>query len=39
VVEALVSKGILRDRFQLIDGKGSNDPIGDNASTGKAQKS
>jgi outer membrane protein OmpA-like peptidoglycan-associated protein len=38
VVEALVSKGISRDRFQLIDGKGSNDPIGDNASTsGKAQ--
>jgi len=38
VVEYLVNKGISRDRFQLIDGRGDNEPIADNStSSGKAK--
>jgi OOP family OmpA-OmpF porin len=38
VVEYLVGRGISKDRFQLVDGKGDNSPIGDNStSDGKAK--
>lgn len=38
VVEAIVRKGIPRNRIQLVDGKGSNDPIASNTtSIGRAQ--
>ena len=38
VVDYLKQKGIPENRFQMIDGKGSNEPVADNASeSGKAQ--
>ena len=38
VVDYLTSRGISRSRFQLVDGRGSNQPIADNATaTGKAK--
>ncbi len=38
VVAYLTNKGIPSSRFQLIDGKGDSDPIGDNATTGGKAK-
>ncbi len=38
VVQYLVDKGISRDRFQAVDGRGGNDPIADNGSeSGRAK--
>lgn len=38
VVEYLKSKGVSPDRFQLVDGKGSSEPVADNSTTdGKAK--
>jgi OOP family OmpA-OmpF porin len=38
VVSYLTNRGISKDRFQLVDGKGQTEPIGDNSTTsGKAQ--
>jgi len=38
VVSYLTNRGISKDRFQLVDGKGQTEPIGDNNTTGgKAQ--
>jgi outer membrane protein OmpA-like peptidoglycan-associated protein len=38
VVEYLTGRGISRDRFQLVDGKGDTSPIADNTTAnGKAK--
>ena len=38
VVDYLKNKGIPENRFQMIDGKGANEPVADNNSeSGKAQ--
>jgi OOP family OmpA-OmpF porin len=38
VVEYLIQRGISKERFQLVDGRGQNEPIGDNSSnSGRAK--
>ena len=38
VVDFLINKGISKDRFQMIDGRGQTEPIGDNSSASSKAK-